>query len=87
MSRPSLKTADELVAFQTMLTKLNKIQKARNCPYYNQYRCKNKEKNIMLVANQHMFRVTISKFPDCFTFIYIGITTWADNTLLYFQLF
>lgn len=75
MTRPSLKTANELVAFQTMLTKLNKIQKARNCPYYNKYRCKNKEKNIMLVANQHMFRVIISNFPDCFTFIYIGITT------------
>lgn len=75
MTRPSLKTANELVAFQTMLTKLKKIQKPQNCPYYNQYRCKNKEKNIMLVANQHMFRVTISKFPDRFNLIYIGITT------------
>lgn len=59
MTRPSLKTANELVAFQTMLTKLNRIQKAQNCPYYSQYHCKNKEKNIMLVANQHMFRVII----------------------------
>jgi len=32
MTRPSLKTANEVVAFQKMQTKLNKIQKARKLP-------------------------------------------------------
>lgn len=39
----------------------------------------------MLVANQHMFRVIISEFPDHFTFIYIGITHMSRQYIIIFS--